>query len=74
MLSPGQLVGRCNNGTAMSPPQRWTPQLLPSLKGYNTAAIAGFLISALGGSKVQFGGPTGALVVIVAGSLPCVRV
>src|SRR5579863_9678651 len=35
--------------------------------GLYTAVIAGFLISALGGSKVQIGGPTGAFVVIVAG-------
>ena len=36
-------------------------------KGLITAVIAGFLISALGGSKVQIGGPTGAFVVIVYG-------
>ena len=36
-------------------------------KGLITAIIAGFLISALGGSRVQIGGPTGAFVVIVAG-------
>ena len=35
--------------------------------GLYTALIAGFLISALGGSRVQIGGPTGAFVVIVAG-------
>jgi SulP family sulfate permease len=35
--------------------------------GLYTAAVAGFLISALGGSRVQIGGPTGAFVVIVAG-------
>ena len=35
--------------------------------GLYTAVVAGFLISALGGSKVQIGGPTGAFVVIVAG-------
>ena len=34
-------------------------------KGIITAIIAGFIISALGGSKVQIGGPTGAFVVIV---------
>src|SRR5207244_10493898 len=33
--------------------------------GLFTAIIAGFLISALGGSRVQIGGPTGAFVVIV---------
>lgn len=36
-------------------------------KGLVTAVIAGFLISALGGSRVQIGGPTGAFVVIVYG-------
>src|SRR5438445_13572164 len=35
--------------------------------GIYTAVVAGFLISALGGSTVQIGGPTGAFVVIVAG-------
>ena len=35
-------------------------------RGLYTAIIAGFLISALGGSRVQIGGPTGAFVVIVA--------
>ena len=39
-----------------------TPQ-----KGLVTAIVAGFLISALGGSRVQIGGPTGAFVVIVYG-------
>ncbi len=34
-------------------------------KGLVTAIIAGFLISLLGGSRVQIGGPTGAFVVIV---------
>ena len=36
-------------------------------KGIITAIVAGFAISALGGSKVQIGGPTGAFIVIVAG-------
>jgi sulfate permease, SulP family len=35
--------------------------------GIYTAIVAGFLISALGGSRMQIGGPTGAFVVIVAG-------
>lgn len=34
-------------------------------KGLITAVIAGFLISALGGSRVQIGGPTGAFVVVI---------
>ncbi len=35
--------------------------------GIFTAVVAGFLISALGGSRVQIGGPTGAFIVIVYG-------
>ena len=37
--------------------------------GLFTAIIAGFLISALGGSRVQIGGPAGAFIVIVYGIL-----
>jgi SulP family sulfate permease len=36
-------------------------------KGIITAIIAGFIISFLGGSKIQIGGPTGAFIVIVYG-------
>ena len=36
-------------------------------KGLYTAVIAGFIISAMGGSRVQIGGPTGAFIVIVYG-------
>lgn len=36
-------------------------------KGLITAVVAGFLISALGGSRVQIGGPTGAFIVVVYG-------
>ncbi len=36
-------------------------------RGLYTAIIGGFIISLLGGSRVQIGGPTGAFVVIVAG-------
>jgi SulP family sulfate permease len=36
-------------------------------KGLVTAIIGGFLISALGGSRVQIGGPTGAFIVVVFG-------
>lgn len=35
--------------------------------GLTTAVVAGFLISALGGSRVQIGGPTGAFIVVVFG-------
>ena len=35
--------------------------------GLLTAAVAGFIISAFGGSRFQIGGPTGAFVVVVAG-------
>ncbi len=36
-------------------------------KGLITAIIAGFLISLLGGSRVQIGGPTGAFIIILYG-------
>lgn len=36
-------------------------------KGIITAIIGGFIVSLLGGSNVQIGGPTGAFIVIVAG-------
>jgi SulP family sulfate permease len=36
-------------------------------KGLITAVVAGFIIAALGGSRVQIGGPTGAFIVIVYG-------
>lgn len=36
-------------------------------KGIITAIVAGFVISALGGSKVQIGGPTGAFIIIIYG-------
>ena len=36
-------------------------------EGLVTAIIAGFIISALGGSRVQIGGPTGAFIVIIYG-------
>lgn len=38
-------------------------------KGLVTAIVAGFLISLLGGSRVQIGGPTGAFVVVVANTI-----
>lgn len=40
---------------------------LPPIYGLYTGVIAGFIISVLGGSSVQIGGPTGAFVVIVYG-------
>lgn len=36
-------------------------------RGLITAIIAGFIISSLGGSRTQIGGPTGAFIVIIAG-------
>lgn len=39
----------------------------PPAAGLVTAIVAGFIISALGGSRVQIGGPTGAFIVVVAG-------
>jgi SulP family sulfate permease len=40
---------------------------LPPQAGVYCAIVTGFLISALGGSKTQIGGPTGAFVVVVSG-------
>ncbi len=40
---------------------------VPPQNGIYCAVIAGFVISALGGSRTQIGGPTGAFVVVVAG-------
>lgn len=39
----------------------------PPAAGLVTAIVAGFVISALGGSRVQIGGPTGAFIVVVYG-------
>lgn len=39
----------------------------PPEAGLVTAIIAGFFISALGGSRVQIGGPTGAFIVVIYG-------
>src|SRR3989338_1707602 len=36
-------------------------------RGLVTAIVAGFIVSTLGGSRVQIGGPTGAFVIIVYG-------
>src|SRR5205809_3900465 len=40
---------------------------VPPQAGLYCAIVTGFLISALGGSKTQIGGPTGAFVVVIAG-------
>src|SRR5882757_4071492 len=40
---------------------------VPPQAGLYCAVVAGFLISALGGSNTQIGGPTGAFVVVVYG-------
>ena len=40
---------------------------VPPERGLYTAIVAGFLISTLGGSRVQIGGPTGAFVIVVSG-------
>lgn len=40
---------------------------LPPQNGIYTAIVAGFAISALGGSRTQIGGPTGAFIVVVSG-------
>ncbi|HSQ95064.1 MAG TPA: SulP family inorganic anion transporter [Croceibacterium sp.] len=39
----------------------------PPAAGLITAVVGGFLVSALGGSRVQIGGPTGAFIVVVYG-------
>src|SRR5918994_398801 len=41
---------------------------LPPESGIYCAVVTGFLISALGGSQVQIGGPTGALFLVLAGA------
>ncbi len=45
--------------------QAISPALTAPALGIFTAIVAGFIISALGGSRVQIGGPTGAFIVIV---------
>src|SRR6266480_8074336 len=40
---------------------------VPPQAGIFTAVVAGFIISALGGTKVSIGGPTGAFIVILYG-------
>lgn len=40
---------------------------VPPQNGIYCAVIAGFIISALGGSRTQIGGPTGAFVVVISG-------
>src|SRR5437773_3032645 len=40
---------------------------VPPQAGIFTAVIAGFIISALGGTKVSIGGPTGAFIIILYG-------
>ena len=40
---------------------------LPPQNGIYTAIVAGFVISALGGSRTQIGGPTGAFIVVISG-------
>src|SRR6266496_1058876 len=42
---------------------------MPPQAGIFTAVIAGFIISALGGTKVCIGGPTGAFIIILYGIL-----
>ena len=43
-------------------------------KGIYTAIVAGFVISFLGGSRVQIGGPTGAFIIIVYGIIQQLRI
>lgn len=53
-------------GIASLPPDVTTPFPAPAI-GLFTAIIAGFLVSALGGTRVQIGGPTAAFVPVVLG-------
>ena len=53
-------------GIASIPPDA-AGAISPATIGLTTAIIAGFIISALGGSRVQIGGPTGAFIPVVAG-------
>ena len=53
---------RCRWRWRSPSPRACTPQA-----GIYCAIVTGFLISALGGSRVQIGGPTGAFVVVVSG-------
>ena len=46
---------------------------VPPQNGLYCAVVAGFIISALGGSSTQIGGPTGAFVVVVAGIVERLR-
>jgi SulP family sulfate permease len=48
-------------------PEGTASSVSPATVGLTTAILAGFIISALGGSRVQIGGPTGAFIPIVAG-------
>ncbi|SMX43576.1 SulP family inorganic anion transporter [Maliponia aquimaris] len=41
----------------------------PPAAGVTTAIVGGFLVSLLGGSRVQIGGPTGAFIVVVFGTI-----
>ena len=42
---------------------------VPPERGLYTAIVGGFLISALGGSRFQIGGPAGAFIVLVAATV-----
>ena len=39
---------------------------MPPERGLYTAIVGGFLVSALGGSRFQIGGPAGAFIVLIA--------
>ncbi len=52
-------------GTVAADLQADRPWLSPPALGLYTAVVAGFLVSALGGSRVQIGGPTAAFIPIV---------
>ena len=64
----GGLARRRNRGLVALPlAMAFATRGVPPQLGLYCAIVAGFLISALGGSSTQIGGPTGAFVVVVAG-------
>ncbi len=66
-LSAGLTVGVVALPLAMAFAIACGVQDITPATGLITAVVAGFMISLLGGSKFQIGGPTGAFVVLIAG-------
>ena len=62
-LSLSMALGVASIDPSVAKSNGWQPPAI----GIVTAIVAGFLISALGGSRVQIGGPTAAFIPVVAG-------